>query len=60
MPPIQEKWSVTFRDFVSKCLIKDPEKRWTAAQLLAHEFVQDTDNYKSTFGHLVGEMCKID
>lgn len=27
-------WSASFRDFVSKCLVKNPENRATATQLL--------------------------
>lgn len=27
-------WSASFRDFVSKCLVKNPEDRATATQLL--------------------------
>ena len=33
-PPIADKWSPLFADFVAKCLIKDPEKRPSAAELL--------------------------
>ena len=29
-----EKWSDEFRDFVSKCLVKSPEERVTATQLV--------------------------
>nr|XP_043623573.1 mitogen-activated protein kinase kinase 5 [Erigeron canadensis] len=31
-----------FRDFVSRCLQRDPAQRWTAAQLLRHPFVTGT------------------
>lgn len=27
-------WSTSFKDFVSKCLVKNPENRATATQLL--------------------------
>ena len=28
------KWSAEFVDFVSKCLVKDVEKRWDASELM--------------------------
>ena len=31
--------SPEFRDFVEKCLQKEPSKRWTAAELMRHPFV---------------------
>ncbi|XP_050676365.1 serine/threonine-protein kinase 10 isoform X2 [Leptidea sinapis] len=41
-PPTLEqpsRWSKTFNDFISKALVKDPEKRPTSSELLKHEFV---------------------
>ena len=35
----QTNWSVSFRDFVSKCLVKNPEERQTATGLLQHDFI---------------------
>ncbi|XP_031553292.1 serine/threonine-protein kinase 3-like [Actinia tenebrosa] len=35
-----ERWSEEFRDFVAKCLVKNPEERATASQLLQHPFIQ--------------------
>jgi len=34
------------RDFISKCLHKDPAKRWTVGQLLKHDFVKKSDRTK--------------
>lgn len=36
MPTLKnpERWSSLFRDFISVCLVRDPEKRYTAQQLL--------------------------
>ncbi|XP_076460311.1 uncharacterized protein LOC143293384 isoform X2 [Babylonia areolata] len=34
-----KKWSKDFKDFVTKCLIKDPKQRPTAAELLEHPFL---------------------
>ncbi|XP_045506048.1 serine/threonine-protein kinase 10-like isoform X2 [Colias croceus] len=33
------RWSKHFNDFISKALVKDPEKRPTASELLKHDFV---------------------
>ncbi|XP_071941900.1 serine/threonine-protein kinase 3-like [Antedon mediterranea] len=34
-----EKWTEEFTDFIGKCLIKDPEERATATELLQHAFI---------------------
>ena len=41
-----ELWSKDFNDFVSKCLIIDPEQRPTATQLLSHDFIRNNDQGK--------------
>ncbi|RVE44508.1 hypothetical protein evm_010837 [Chilo suppressalis] len=33
------RWSKTFNDFIAKALVKEPEKRPTAIELLKHDFV---------------------
>ncbi|XP_055950020.1 serine/threonine-protein kinase 10-like [Argiope bruennichi] len=33
------KWSKQFNDFISKCLVKDPQKRASAKELLEHPFI---------------------
>ncbi|XP_077434090.1 serine/threonine-protein kinase 4-like [Vanacampus margaritifer] len=35
-----DAWSPPFRDFVSQCLVKNPETRATATQLLQHAFIK--------------------
>ena len=35
-----DKWSEMFIDFVSRCLVKNPELRATAPELLEHEFIR--------------------
>lgn len=37
-----EKWSQELIDFTSQCLVKNPEERATATDLLKHPFVKDT------------------
>lgn len=34
-----DQWSPEFIDFVSGCLVKNPEERATATELLTHEFI---------------------
>ncbi|XP_078009802.1 serine/threonine-protein kinase 3 isoform X6 [Phascolarctos cinereus] len=36
-----ELWSDEFTDFVKKCLVKSPEQRATATQLLQHPFIKN-------------------
>ncbi|CAL1267728.1 unnamed protein product [Larinioides sclopetarius] len=34
-------WSTEFIDFVSRCLVKNPDERATATELLQHEFIKN-------------------
>ncbi|XP_014259773.1 serine/threonine-protein kinase 3 isoform X2 [Cimex lectularius] len=34
-----DQWSPEFIDFVSRCLVKNPEERATATEMLQHEFI---------------------
>ncbi|KAH8279382.1 hypothetical protein KR026_008491, partial [Drosophila bipectinata] len=36
-----DRWSTEFIDFVSKCLVKEPDDRATATELLEHEFIRN-------------------
>lgn len=36
-----DRWTSEFIDFVSLCLVKNPEERATATDLLQHEFIQN-------------------
>ena len=42
VPAIQGR-SPQFTDFVQKCLLRDPEQRWTIEALLNHEFLQSNE-----------------
>lgn len=35
-----DQWSRDFKDFIAQCLIKDPDRRATAKELLRHRFIQ--------------------
>ena len=37
-----DKWSPAFIDFVSRCLVKQPDARATASELLQHEFIKNS------------------
>ncbi|KAM7520466.1 hypothetical protein LguiB_019428 [Lonicera macranthoides] len=41
VPEIPGKLSEEGKDFLGKCFVKDPRKRWTAEMLLKHPFVAD-------------------
>lgn len=43
LPEIPEGLSEQGKDFLEKCLVRDPVKRWTADMLLNHPFVADCD-----------------
>ncbi|RHN62946.1 putative mitogen-activated protein kinase kinase kinase STE-STE11 family [Medicago truncatula] len=43
-PLIPEELSKEGKDFVEKCFVKDPRKRWTAEMLLNHPFVEEVIN----------------
>ena len=40
-----DRWSPQFIDFVSRCLVKTPEKRATASQLLHSDFIGRRQNW---------------
>jgi serine/threonine protein kinase len=41
------QWSKEIRDFLSLSLMMEPEKRATAAQLLAHDFIKKAEEHKN-------------
>ncbi|KAM7421867.1 hypothetical protein PAMA_010093 [Pampus argenteus] len=51
-------WSPAFKDFVSQCLVKNPENRATATQLLLHPFIKST-NPSSILKALITEVYEM-
>lgn len=45
IPEIPDGFSDQAKDFVSKCLIRDPKQRWTAKQLLKHPYIGEFDDH---------------
>ena len=38
-PTLPDSFSPTFRDFIAKCLVKEPAKRWAVKELLQHPWI---------------------
>lgn len=53
-----DQWSETFKNFVSQCLIKNPENRATATQLLQHTFIKSAKS-NSILRALITEAMEI-
>ncbi|XP_069778625.1 serine/threonine-protein kinase 3 isoform X2 [Narcine bancroftii] len=53
-----ELWSDEFTDFVKKCLVKNPEQRTTATQLLQHAFIKNAKSV-SILRDLISEAMEI-
>ncbi|KAI3521009.1 hypothetical protein L1887_10466 [Cichorium endivia] len=48
IPDIPGKLSDAGKDFLDKCFVKDPSKRWTAEMLLNHQFINGQDQTPSS------------
>ncbi|GFQ04026.1 mitogen-activated protein kinase kinase kinase npk1 [Phtheirospermum japonicum] len=48
--PTNNKISKEAKDFLRKCLVKDPTARWKADMLIDHPFVQKADHHHLTAG----------
>ncbi|XP_018474197.2 mitogen-activated protein kinase kinase kinase 18-like [Raphanus sativus] len=49
-PEIPEVLSEKGRDFLRKCLIRDPKQRWAVEELLQHPFLDEGDKTQTQFG----------
>lgn len=47
-PTLPTKWTLSFRSFVSRCLLKDPAQRAPAKALLEHTFLRPRDGAAGT------------
>ncbi|XP_063217948.1 serine/threonine-protein kinase 3-like [Bacillus rossius redtenbacheri] len=53
-----DKWSPEFIDFVSSCLVKSPEERASASELLQHDFIGNA-KHPSILHQMIQEAQKI-
>ncbi|XP_014358578.2 serine/threonine-protein kinase 4 isoform X1 [Papilio machaon] len=53
-----DQWSPEFIDFVSQCLVKNPEERATAEYLLSHEFIGNA-KHPSILSTMIAEAREI-
>ncbi|KAB1207489.1 Serine/threonine-protein kinase BCK1/SLK1/SSP31 [Morella rubra] len=47
-PKIPETMSEVGKDFLGRCFVREPRKRWTAEMLLRHPFLDETQVFPST------------
>ncbi|CAF0922173.1 unnamed protein product [Adineta steineri] len=52
------RWTPTLNDFVSKCLVKNPDARSTATELLNHEFIRNAKDI-SVLRQMIDEVREI-
>lgn len=52
------RWSPALNDFVSKCLVKNPDARATATELLNHEFIRNAKDL-SVLQQMIDEVREI-
>ena len=50
-----DQWSSQFIDFVTLCLVKNPEERATASQLLQHEFIRNQARQPEILADIIRE-----
>jgi len=57
-----EKFSKEFNDFLSHCLLKNPDERYTSAQLLEHPFIVNSEKCCNSHTHALDtpEQQKMD
>ncbi|EFA85850.1 putative protein serine/threonine kinase [Heterostelium album PN500] len=53
-----KKWSPLLNDFLSKCLMKDPEKRLSPKELLNHPFLKKTKG-PEVLGDLIHQVLRL-
>lgn len=52
-------WSAEFIDLVQRCLVKNPDDRATATELLDHAFIRNAQPASSTLSTLIAESAEL-
>lgn len=59
-PPFTStRWSADFQDFVNKCMIRDPNDRPSAEELLKTPFMAEAGAYKAEFAKVVRDFITL-
>lgn len=59
-PPFTStRWSADFQDFVNKCMIRDPNERPSAEELLKTPFMAEAGAYKAEFAKVVRDFITL-
>lgn len=53
------KWSSEFIDFVAKCLVKNPQNRASASELLEHSFIKNAKSSTQILRHIIDEAHQL-
>ncbi|CAA0820820.1 mitogen-activated protein kinase kinase kinase 19 [Striga hermonthica] len=57
VPRVPEALSDEGRDFLARCFVKDPRRRWTAEMLMNHPFVAVEDDRKKSMAESDSPRC---
>lgn len=55
----QDKWSKEFHGFLEKCLVKTPDSRWTAEQLLQDDFITSAGDSSTVLADVIDETLTL-
>lgn len=58
VPAFPTSFSAQGKDFLSKCLVRDPKERWTVKELLNHSFVKKIESFEKP--NSISPNCVLD
>ncbi|XP_061194522.1 serine/threonine-protein kinase 10-like [Saccostrea echinata] len=54
------KWSKTFKEFIAKCLVKNPDQRPTTGELLEHPFIAGYNDKKEVLNLIMESKAEVE